>query len=357
MTSRTVAIIGAGIIGCLIARELSAADADAEITVFDRDLAGSGTTRRSAGLSLVKGATPLARNRSAASHRYYADLVATYPDLPSRPVRAKLVLDRGVTPADAGYQFADANPVGAADPGRVLWQLRGCHYTDVYALTQALAALARPRVRFLEATKVTGLTLRRDSVILRTSAGEDFSADQAVIAPGPWLNEPAWRDLVSPLRLRVKKIVAMHLERPPAPDDELLILDQEDAFLIPFAHRGHWLFSYTRLEWDVDPDAIAAAPGLSGEDVEQARACLRPYSPALAAELRAGRVCCDAYSESREPVIAALDPGGRIIFAGAANGSGYRLAPAIAREAVDQLCLSAPGLPAPAGATDDHQHV
>jgi D-arginine dehydrogenase len=154
----------------------------------------------------------------------------------------------------------------------------------------------------------------------------------------------------------------MHLERPPAPDDELLILHQEDAFLVPLAQRGHWLFSYTRLEWDVDPDVISAGQGLSAADVEAARECLRPYSPALAAELRSGRVCCDAYSENREPVVTALDAGGLIIFAGAANGSGYRLAPSIARQAVDLLRLGRPqrttGTDSQSqGATDDHQHV
>jgi glycine/D-amino acid oxidase-like deaminating enzyme len=356
MTGRTVAVIGAGIIGCLIARELAAADRDAEITVFDRDLAGSGATRRSAGLSLVRGATPRTREMSAASDRYYAALMTSHPHLPAYPVRARVLLDAGLRPADAGYRPADADPAETAPDGRRCWELRGCHYTDVYALTQSLAALARPRVRFLEGTRITGLTTGRRSVSVRTSSGEDHAFAQVALAPGPWLAEPAWRDLVSPLRLRVKKIVAMHLEQRPDAGSELLILDREDAFLLPLAHRGHWLFSYTRMEWDVDPDAIATAPGLTSEDVADARACLRPYDPARAAELRSGRICCDAYSETREPVVTALGPDGLIIFAGAANGSGYRLAPAIARQAVD-LLQQAWTDSRRQGATDDHQHV
>ncbi len=351
MTPRKVAIVGAGIIGCLIARELAAADETAEITVVDRDLAGSGATRRSAGLSLVKGATPQARQWSAASHRYYADLMAVHPYLPGYPVGARLILRDGTTPAEAGYLTADTERAQAGH-----WVLRDCHYADVYALTQAIAALARKRVRFLEGTKITGLTSAPGTLVLRTGAGDDLTADQVVLAPGPWLDEPAWRDLVRPLGLRVKKIVAMHLERQPAPGDELLILEEHDAFLVPLAHRGHWLFSYTRLEWDVDPEAIAAAPGLSREDIDQARACLGSHAPDLAGELSSGRVCADAYSRSRQPVIAPLDHEGRIVFAGAANGSGYRLAPAIARQAVDllqQTWHDSLGQ----GATDDHQQV
>jgi hypothetical protein len=143
----------------------------------------------------------------------------------------------------------------------------------------------------------------------------------------------------------------MHLERPPDQDDELMIFDEEDAFLLPVIHRGHWLLSYTRLEWDVDPDG--PAQGLSPEDVEAARATLRPYSPALANACVSGRVCCDAYSQNHEPVVTTLDgTDGRVIFAGAASGSGYRLAPAIASEAVNLLYDTASQ-----GATDDHQHV
>ncbi|HUC56098.1 MAG TPA: FAD-dependent oxidoreductase [Streptosporangiaceae bacterium] len=356
MTARSVVIAGAGIIGCMIARELAAADPDAMITVLDRDLAGSGATRRSAGLSLVKGVTPLTRHWSAASHRYYLDLIASHPGLPTYPVRAKVLLEAGESPAGAGYLTATADPAGADASGRQYWKLDGCHCTDVYALTQALAAQARPRVRFLESARITGLTPARGAVTLRTSSGDLLVADQVVLAPGPWVNEPAWRDLVSPLGLRVKKIVAMHLERQPRQDDELLIFDKEDAFLAPLAHRGHWLFSYTRLEWDVEPEVIATAPGLTSDDVDEAQACLRPHDPALAAELRSGRVCCDAYSQTREPVVAPLDPDGLIVFAGAAGGSGYRLAPAIARQAVGLLRQARYDLQTQ-GAADDHQHI
>ena len=83
-----------------------------------------------------------------------------------------------------------------------------------------------------------------------------------------------------------------------------------------------------------------------------ARDCLRQYSPSLAAACHSGRVFCDAYSPDGEPVVRALDESGRIVFAGAANGSGYRLAPAIAAQATDLLHLTRSE-----GATGDHQYV
>jgi glycine/D-amino acid oxidase-like deaminating enzyme len=64
-------------------------------------------------------------------------------------------------------------------------------------------------------------------------------------------------------------------------------------------------------------------------------------------------VFCDAYSPDREPVVRALDAGARLIFAGAASGSGYRLAPAIAAECTDLLTT---GL-LTTGATRDYQYL
>jgi glycine/D-amino acid oxidase-like deaminating enzyme len=369
VTSRTVAIVGAGIIGCLVARELAAADPDADIVVVDRDLAGSGVSRRSAGLALPVGSTSRKQRLATFSHRYYADLKASDPGLPSYPVGAKLVTEGTADPADFGYLPDESTPalsaaasLGAGSlaaeisvpSGARVWQLSGCHYTDVYALVQRLAAAARPRVRFIEGAAVTGLAADGTRVTLELSDGEQLRADQVVLAPGPWLANPAWRELVAPLGLRVKKIVAMHLERTPAPAAELIMFQQEDAFLVPLRHRGHWLFSFTRLEWDVDPDALAAGQGLSAGDVRAARDCLRRYSPALADQLIAGRACCDAYSPTREPVVATLDPGGRVVFAGGASGSGYRLAPGIAAEAADLLQRTWSEIQ---GAVDDHQHV
>jgi D-arginine dehydrogenase len=171
-----------------------------------------------------------------------------------------------------------------------------------------------------------------------------------VLAPGPWLAGTPWHDLVAPLGLRAKKIAALHIERRPGPADQAVILDDDDAFLLPLAHRGHWLFSYSCQEWDVDPDELTG--GLATAQLTAASECLRHYSPALADACASGRMFCDAYSPDREPVVRERDAAGRIVFAGAANGSGYRLAPAIGSEVVDLLHVERTE-----GAFDDHQYV
>ena len=188
----------------------------------------------------------------------------------------------------------------------------------------------------LEGVTVTGLDSKHDGVTVRCDGtGQDLTVAAVILSPGPWLAAPAWRDLVAPLGLRVKRIVALHIAHRPTPKDEAILLDRDDAFLLPLVHRGHWLFSYSCREWDVDPDA--PTQGLTAAHLSAAKDCLRRYSPALADACRGGRLFCDAYSPDGEPVVRALDPAGRIVFAGAAGGSGYRLGPAIAAEAVDLL--------------------
>jgi glycine/D-amino acid oxidase-like deaminating enzyme len=291
---------------------------------------------------------------SSYSHAYYAELARDHPATLIYPVGATVVADSELI----GRYLPQAapEPVGApapqdvsTPPGMGTWRISGSHYCDVYRLTQALALQLRPRVDVLEGMTVTGLVPGDDGVTVRCGTGIELAVGGVILSPGPWLGAPAWRDLVAPLEMRVKRIVALHIARRPTPADEAILLDCDDAFLLPLVHRGHWLFSYSCREWDVDPDAPTA--GLTAAHVSAARDCLRRYSPHLAGACRGGQLFCDAYSPGGEPVVRALDPAGRIVFAGAAGGSGYRFGPAIAAEAVDLLTHRGEGV------TGDYQYV
>jgi D-arginine dehydrogenase len=345
MAQPSVIVVGAGIIGCLTAREL--ARRGASVTVLDRDGVGSGASRRSAGLHLARGATARLRAMSAASQAFYEELRRRDPSLPIYPVAATVLSDR----EPAGYLTLSGPapaPTMTIPNGHQAWRVEHSHLADVYALTGALAAELRLRERLIEGVAATSLEAGSAQVTVHTSTGERLAADFVVLAPGPWVAAPAWRDLLAPLGLRVKKVAALHIPLRPGPADEAIVFERDDAFLLPVRHRGHWLFSYASQEWDVEPDALTA--GLSEKELAEARACLGRYSPALAAACSGGRVFCDAYSPAREPFAGPVDGAGRIIFAGAAGGSGYRLAPAIAAAAADYLV--------PAWeVTGDHQYV
>ncbi|MFJ5552115.1 NAD(P)/FAD-dependent oxidoreductase [Streptomyces sp. NPDC093225] len=338
-----VAIVGAGILGVLTAREVLARAPGTSVTLLDRDLVGSGATRRSAGLHFPRGASATTRELAAESERFYADLHAARPELPIHPLGMSVLAPLASEPAlreaylpEAGLRPIDALPpqVPALPAGYGLWEGDGCQYADVHALTQTLAAELRPAAAFREGVAVTALDPGPDGVRLTLTGGAELTAGHVVLAPGPWLAEPAWADLVAPLGARVKKIVALHVEVPPTPEDRAIVFHDEDAFLLPFHHRGHWLFSYTCQEWDVDPAAVD--PAVSAAHLDEALALLGGYAPELAAACVSGRVFCDAYGPENTALVEPLADG-RVVFAGAASGSGYRLAPALAARAADLI--------------------
>ncbi|PXX69267.1 glycine/D-amino acid oxidase-like deaminating enzyme [Nocardia tenerifensis] len=343
MTNPTVAVVGAGIIGCLIAREVISRSPDTPVVVFDRDGIGSGASRRSAGLHFPRGATERVRRMTAYSHDFYERLVTEDPALPIHPLDMAIVATETAAHVDEVYLDRAALTPAQAVPNELVrvpgeagvWLGKGCHYADVSGVAQAIARRLRPHVTFREGVRVTAVEDTGSEVLLRLGTGETCTAGRVVLAPGPWLADRAWKSLVAPANSRVKKVVALHIEREPEPEDGVVVFQDEDAFLLPLRHRGHWLFSYTCQEWDVDPDTVAR--GLDENVLAEALPLLRRYSPALADRAVGGRVFCDGYSADRQPQVRPLDPAGRVIFAGAANGSGYRLAPAIAAEAVALL--------------------
>ncbi|MER6328301.1 FAD-dependent oxidoreductase [Streptomyces sp. NPDC001034] len=339
-----VVIVGAGIIGCMTARELVAAFPGAAVAVVDRDQVGSGASRRSAGLHFPRGSSARVRGMAALSERRYRELREELPGLPVHDVPTTVVAAESSAGRLAEHYLPSAGldpvrrvPAGPAGMVRLpagsgAWSVRGGQYADVHGVAQLLAARLRPGVRFFEGARVVAIESCPDRVRLRLSTGEVLAARTAVLAPGPWIEDPAWRRWTAPLGLRVKKVVALHVEQRPRPADGVIVFEDEDAFLLPLHHRGHWLFSYTCAQWDVSPEGTHSH--LSTVEIAEGRAVLERFAPGLVRHCGTGRVFCDAYSAERAPVVRPVDEHGRVIFAGAANGSGYRLAPAIAAETV-----------------------
>ncbi|MFI6151951.1 NAD(P)/FAD-dependent oxidoreductase [Kitasatospora sp. NPDC051170] len=324
-----IAVVGGGIIGCLTARELLARRPERTVAVLDRDSVGSGASRRSAGLHFPRGATGRVRGMAAYSEQYYAELASRRPELPIHQVGMDVV---GAEQTVLRSYLASARPTPATAG---VWHVEGGQYADVAGLTGRLAGELRAGAMVHEGTGVTAIGLGPERITLALSSGGELAAGQVVLAPGPWIAAPAWRELVAPLGVRVKKVVALHIDLVPAATDRVVVFQAEDAFLLPLHDRGHWLFSYTCQEWGVDPDALGE--GLSDQDLGDALAVLRAVAPEYAEHCASGRVFCDAYSGTGEPIVRPLPADPRVVFAGAANGSGYRLAPAIAAQAADLI--------------------
>jgi D-arginine dehydrogenase len=345
MMPERIAVIGAGIIGSIAAREIVAARPMAQVFLIDRDMAGLGASQRSAGVHFPIGRTERTRSMAAFSERYYAELAATAPDRMFHTLDLYVVASPEAMPAFRHTLVAagEANTAFPQSSGLLPWpsdfttlRVPGCHYADVGSLVRFVIRDFGDQVLLLEGVSIDTITERPDGLDLRLSYGETLSVDKVVLAPGPWVQATSWRELVEPLQLRVKKIVAFHLHDPVHESAAAMLFPEEDAFIIPMPDRQQWLYSYTCSEWDVAPDCLNG--GINSANLRDGRAVLQRYAPTqMAPAIRSGRVFCDAYSPTHEPIVTTLGKSGRIIFAGAANGSGYRLAPGIAREVIRLL--------------------
>ncbi|HEY3606282.1 MAG TPA: FAD-dependent oxidoreductase [Pseudonocardiaceae bacterium] len=333
-----VAVVGAGIVGCLVARELARRSPAVSVRVLERTIAGSGASRHSAGVHFPRGRTRRVREMSSYSQSYYEALLAEQPTLPIYPVRMSVHSSNADSQhvRDSYLDRAHLVGVGRTPAGTTcVWHGAGSHYADVSMLVTALTRRLPESVRCYEGVGVTSVEQDDDGVTLGLSTGRALHAGAVVLAPGPWLRARAWAALLAPFAARVKKVVALHIDRRPDSDDRLTVFEDDDSFLLPMAPSGRWLFSHTNQDWDVDPDEIRG--GLSARDLATARDCLAEHAPAMVDRVAGGRVFCDAYSRAGEPIVSTVDGSRRVVFAGAANGSGYRLAPAMAAQAVDLL--------------------
>ncbi|WP_206045692.1 NAD(P)/FAD-dependent oxidoreductase [Nocardia mangyaensis] len=330
-----VAIVGAGVIGCLIARELSERRPDLDIVVVDRGEIGGGASRYSAGLDIPRGNSERVRRMAAYGQRYFADIRWAIPmTVIAHRTRDSDVRERYLE--GVGPMTTPAVHRGLFDipPGHIAWH-GNCAYTDVHAFAQQVAREVRSRVRFHEGIEVLAVEPDPDGIQLRLGTGRSVRAALVVVAPGPWTGSPPWPSFIRSFGIRVKRVVALHLDRVPDEGDPAVIFDTEDAFLLPMHRRRHWLLSYTSDEWDVSPDRPGT--GLTAADLAAGHRILERYAPHLIASTVSGRVFCDAYSPDREPLVRSSPADPRVVFAGAANGSGYRLGPAIAAETADLL--------------------
>jgi D-arginine dehydrogenase len=342
-----IAVVGAGIVGVLTAQELARRAPEVSVHVLERDVVAGGASLRSAGLHLPMGGSERVRELTAASESYYRELVAADAGLPIRALAAAVVT-RDPDGTRARYLLtahwrprADALPPAVRLPaGCAAFAVDGAQCADVPRLARRLIDRRPSSVVLHEGVSVTELDVRvgvdgAPLVRISLSTGHDLDVDHAVLAPGPWLSAPAWKPLVGRLGLRVKKIVALHVDVAAQASDPVVVFADEDAFLLPQPEQQRWLFSFTRREWDVDPDTVAGA--LGADDLAAGQELLARYAPSWAEHAASGRVFCDAYSPDREPRVEPLDDAGRIVFAGAANGSGYRLAPGLAAAAADTV--------------------
>jgi glycine/D-amino acid oxidase-like deaminating enzyme len=324
---------------------------DRTVALLDRSLFGRGATQHSGGHNHPFGYTPEQKILAAESVAYFDRLRQRFPQLPLRDCSLVGIVskERAASVVDgylrAGAQVDDAPPRELGSLGTVSL---GAHQAMIvgaasaYGFPAAIADLlvrdlrSDDRIRCWEGVTVDGVACADGDIVLRTTCGRSVQARRALIAAGPWTlrllsGEPALS------AVRVKKVVAMHIELAPTLADPIVYFFDDGAYLLPVVEKGHWIYSFTSDEFDCEPEISRIA--ITERDRAIALSLLGRHLPRLVERCTSGRVFCDTYTLDRLPIVVQpLALPGAAVIAGC-SGFGFRLAPAIARRALDRLAL------------------
>jgi len=350
-----LAIVGAGIIGATTAYLAHVRRPEWNVVLLDRSFIGDGATHYSAALDLPFGRTTRQRAMVARSVSFYRDLKARYPELPIREIPfafvapAKDISDAAAAFIDAGLHLASAQE----------WQQVRLKYPDLTlrqeyvammgnnvrhsSPTQLASALVNKachdrNVQCWEGTEVRHIedTPRGHTLII--GDGRRITAKRVVIATGPWLMSGPGGAFSQAAGIRTKKVAAVHIDWCPPPGAPVVYFAAEDAFLLPLQEQKKLLLSFTAQEWDCSAEISRLR--IDPDDRSLALSILNRYCPALIERCSGGRVFCDAYSLDLAPFVARISTSHSPVVAGACSGSGVRLAPAIALEALELFDIS-----------------
>ncbi len=305
MAAPDVIVVGAGIIGCAIAREL--ARRGVPVRVFEARSIGAGATQASAGvlapyIEAGEGG-PLfdMALRSLAMYDHFVQDVAEDSGIAIEYRRIGTLevatddetgvrLQRHAAAPGGALQWLDADAVRREQPavvgarGALLAPMHA--YVDAPVLTEALAwAAMRHDAKVETGHRVDAIVAADGQITIRTADGSSWTAGTLVIAAGSWSTDPAFagvtpREPVRPvrgqlLRLRTNEAVLSRIVWGP------------HCYIVPRAN-GLVLVGATMEEVGFDERTTAAGvrdlldaacdlvPGLWGASFVEARAGLRP---------------------------------------------------------------------------------
>jgi glycine/D-amino acid oxidase-like deaminating enzyme len=347
-----LAVIGVGIIGATTAYLAHQKWPNWRLLLVDRSFVAGGATYYSAGLDIPYGRTASQQRYSRMSTRIYRRLSLAMPDLPIYQIPFFGVVGKK-TVDEVCSKFTTRNVRVATRqeedqlrhtyPDLVIAEdqllLTGC--TAQYSFPAAVASRLVGQLtnkgfaKCWEGVEIENVHNQDGGFILSTSDGRTVSARHVVNATGPWLLNGPGAGFAKDEGVRIKKIVALHASRRALPNDPVLCFLDDDAFILPISQRQEWLFSFTAQEWDVPPEITRLK--ITSDDRDLAFSILHRYCPSIIPLCHGGRVFCDAYSCDRVPLVAQVPGMPNYVMAGACSGSGYRLAPGIAIEALKQL--------------------
>jgi glycine oxidase len=345
----SVIVVGAGIIGCAIAREL--ARRGAQVRLFDARAVAGGATQASAGMLApyieAHEGGPLFE-LTLRSLDLYDDFVSSAAaesgtlidyrrcgslEIAADEAAASLLRPRAAAAAAAGLEWLDAERVRQLEPalpdtiaGAVFSPMHG--YVAVSALTEALAwAALRHGAEIETGRHVRTIDRRGDAWVVTADDGTQWSAEWVVIATGSWAGQLPGAPLTDrPVRPVRGQLVRLGWQRPPLGH----VLWGQECYVVPW-QDGTLLVGATVEDVGFDERTTAAGvrdlldavcgllPGAWGATFLEARAGLRPAT------------------DDGLPVIGSSPAAPRLVYATGHYRNGVLLAPLTAALVADVI--------------------
>lgn len=335
-----VVVVGAGVVGLVTAVRLVEADDAVRVVVLERRTVAAGASGRAGAIDIPyaqsavhrelveESASWYGRSPEAAAHRrpvtitWFAD-EAEEPELRSCLVRPPLA----EPPADVERFPAGASTAWTGEAFSVsVPEL--CR-----ALRRRLEATGRGRV--VERAEVVEVADTSRGVRVRTAQGHRLTAGHAVLCVGPWAVDgpPPLARWAGELGLRVKRVFGLRVGLGRSGWERQAVgWPGGGVFLLPHPVTGTHVMSVRHDEWDVDLEHPGTAPATV---LERAAAFLDSTVGAGGWRVVEDRTFADTYTPEFRPVVTPCpDVGEHTIVITGTHGSGVRLAPGLAHQAV-----------------------
>ncbi|MFB9263031.1 NAD(P)/FAD-dependent oxidoreductase [Bradyrhizobium erythrophlei] len=351
MTDRIydLAVVGAGVMG-LSAAVIAASNSPRErIVIFERDIVGAGASGFAPGIQINIRRNEKERDLINRGSKFWRGI---YPHgrwpigrdcdvywLTRHPNELALLSSVGGTIPSTSFALTErlSSLPRFLIPGDMAVALDRGSYSPVDSIVRDLAQrLKAVGVSICEGTSIERIRQGPSNILLQTSDDRELSAKRAILAIGPWLpDSPLLEHLTDEPRLRVKKVVALHLAARPTPNCPMIGLFDDYAFLIPMIEEGYWLFSFASQEWDVRPEINSLH--VSSDDLARATAILAKWFSSDVPAVASARVFCDCYSDDGVPFSRPVRGVAGLHVIGGGAGNGFRFGPACAEEAIRSL--------------------
>lgn len=344
-------IIGAGIVGTLAAFYAIKRHKKMRILLVDKNLVGGGATQFSLGLDYPFGNNIIKKVMSDDSIVAWQELNSYLPNLRKELSFYGIVSTRNLKKildglknkeveilSDNFYknQYLSLQP--NLYPDQIMLKGLHCQYNDARAIAIKLAEVFTAygeNAHLWEGIEVNQISYTNAGFDVELSDYCNIRSEKILLALGPWAPYSKFNTFFNNINIRTKKIVSLHVDCAPNVNDPLFYFFDEGAFLLPTPKASRWIFSFTAWVWDCHPDNsllhITDNERIIGNSI------LNRYIPNTSFVGHGGRVFCDSYTDDWTPIVASSIVSTNLAIATGGSGSGFRLAPYMAMQALEIL--------------------